>query len=364
MRLRRGAVAALLLLLFLFLCRLLNPPATTGHLVQKTLVQSWWSFLSIKNKTRILNLFTSILRLFVIRAVLTYPFSIPLEYSNLVKKTVMNMSQRLSLVLLFNFFCISRGEFSFGIFCVLFVCFLQPLPPSLSPGGMKETKKKVMSKGSPVFAKAVYNLWSASCRAMMPSKSGSVVQPQELRLYRTFIRNSRRCVYCGDPATAMDHFRAFMQPRGRPSGFQDDMWNMVPCCITCNSSKGNRNWRLFMSRKSGKTPLARGVSAATHRRRVRRLEAFELTGNKYVEKWASNKFTVRLDALRTSMLQTMAKHAVVIRRLGLHILKYQEAHHAPQKTKTREEGRVKKCKLEQETVPQRACARARRACKT
>jgi hypothetical protein len=145
-----------------------------------------------------------------------------------------------------------------------------------------------------------------------------------VKLYRSFIRNDKKCVYCGDVATAMDHFRAFMQAQGRPSGSRNDMWNMVPCCITCNSSKGNRNWRLFMTRKSGKTPLARGVPPATHRRRVLRLEAFERTGNKYVKKWASNKFATQLDALRTSMLQTMAKHAVVIRRLGSHILKYEE----------------------------------------
>ena len=148
--------------------------------------------------------------------------------------------------------------------------------------------------------------------------------PAQVKLYRSFIRTDDNCVYCGDAATAMDHFRAFMQSHGRPSGFRNDMWNMVPCCITCNSSKGNRSWRVFMSRTSGKTPLARGVPMATHRRRVRRLDAFERTGNKYVKKWASNKFATQLDALRTSMLHAMAKHAVVIRRLGLNILKYEE----------------------------------------
>ena len=188
---------------------------------------------------------------------------------------------------------------------------------------LKQRRRQAL-RTNPVFSKAVYNLWSASCYAMMPTNDKNSVQPSELKLYRTFVRNRRRCVYCGDPATAMDHFRAFMQPKGRPSGFRDDMWNMVPCCTTCNSSKGNRSWRIFMSRTTGKTPLARGVSSITHRRRVLRLEAFERTGNKYVKKWASSKFAVRLEALRTSMLHTMAKHAVVIRRLSLHILKYEK----------------------------------------
>ena len=257
-----------------------------------------------------------------------------------------------------------------------------------SKGDLRARLARPVPSPSPVFSKAVYNLWSASCYAMMPSESslssssksssksslsfkstststaakfapkvhaaatsaaktnpprqrnttqlgqrwqhkikGNTnvkVDPLQLQLYRSIIRNDRKCVYCGDAATAMDHFRAFMQSQGRPSGFKNDMWNMVPCCITCNSSKGNRSWRLFMTRTSGKTPLARGVSAATHRRRVLRLEAFERTGNKYVETWASNKFAAQLDALRTSMLHAIAKHAVVIRRLGLHILKYEK----------------------------------------
>lgn len=42
------------------------------------------------------------------------------------------------------------------------------------------------------------------------------------------------CVYCGGPASGYDH----VIPRGRP-GWEDPE-NVVPCCRSCNTSKGPR----------------------------------------------------------------------------------------------------------------------------
>ena len=42
---------------------------------------------------------------------------------------------------------------------------------------------------------------------------------------------------------------------GMPSHYCNDMWNMIPCCASCNSSKGSRSiWDWFNS-KSAKNPL-------------------------------------------------------------------------------------------------------------
>lgn len=42
------------------------------------------------------------------------------------------------------------------------------------------------------------------------------------------------CVYCFSPATTFDH----VIPRGRPGWDEPD--NLVPACLTCNVSKGQR----------------------------------------------------------------------------------------------------------------------------
>lgn len=176
---------------------------------------------------------------------------------------------------------------------------------------------------SPYLTRAVYNLWVASCHALVPSRRQGPPSQEEIKLYGTYIRHRHKCVYCGDCATAMDHFRAFMKPKGLPSGFCNDMWNMVPSCTTCNSSKGNRNWRAFMTRRDGKAPLARGVPASTHRRRILRLEAFEKVGNKYVQRWKPMVLKTRLQALRLAMIKTLRRHAFGISRLRKSYLKTQ-----------------------------------------
>lgn len=55
-----------------------------------------------------------------------------------------------------------------------------------------------------------------------------------------------KCAYCLlSPATSKDHYIATIR-KGRPSGYTSCAANMVPCCQSCNSQKGNRTlaeWR-------------------------------------------------------------------------------------------------------------------------
>src|SRR5436189_5787860 len=47
------------------------------------------------------------------------------------------------------------------------------------------------------------------------------------------------CVYCGDPARSWDHVFGLVAD-GRFSGYGHVIGNLVPCCSTCNSRKGNK----------------------------------------------------------------------------------------------------------------------------
>jgi hypothetical protein len=67
-----------------------------------------------------------------------------------------------------------------------------------------------------------------------------------------------------------------------------------------------------MARKTGKSPLARGECAATHRRRVQRLEKFELAGLKYVQRWPVRNHITQLTALRAMMLKTVGKYSATV----------------------------------------------------
>lgn len=66
-----------------------------------------------------------------------------------------------------------------------------------------------------------------------------------------------KCAYCSDPATEWDHFHPLIKDK-KPSGYVTEIFNLVPCCRNCNSSKGNREWRDWMENSnSEKSPQRR-----------------------------------------------------------------------------------------------------------
>jgi len=54
------------------------------------------------------------------------------------------------------------------------------------------------------------------------------------------------CVYCGSPAQTWDHVFATVQD-SKFSGHGHRLGNLLPCCKPCNSAKGNKDWRRFLS---------------------------------------------------------------------------------------------------------------------
>ncbi len=53
------------------------------------------------------------------------------------------------------------------------------------------------------------------------------------------------CVFCGSPARTWDHLVGLVKD-GRLNGYGHQLGNLVPCCKTCNSRKGNKDWRRFV----------------------------------------------------------------------------------------------------------------------
>ena len=54
------------------------------------------------------------------------------------------------------------------------------------------------------------------------------------------------CAYCGVNAQTWDHVYATVRDT-HFSGFGHRLGNLLPCCKSCNSSKGNKDWDRFLS---------------------------------------------------------------------------------------------------------------------
>lgn len=57
------------------------------------------------------------------------------------------------------------------------------------------------------------------------------------------------CVYCGDLAETWDHVFATVR-NSVFSGHGHRLGNLLPCCKPCNSAKGNKHWKAYLSSRT------------------------------------------------------------------------------------------------------------------
>jgi hypothetical protein len=88
--------------------------------------------------------------------------------------------------------------------------------------------------------------------------------------------DSRTCVYCGTPATDWDHLRPLVKDK-QPTGYVNEIRNLVPACGPCNQSKSGADWRKWMQGAAKGSPKAKRVSDIEER--IKRLSEFEQWGN-------------------------------------------------------------------------------------
>ena len=95
-------------------------------------------------------------------------------------------------------------------------------------------------------------------------------------LGQTSDKSKMTCVYCGTPASDWDHFRPLVKNK-RPTGYINEIRNLVPACSKCNQSKSGQDWRAWMLGNAKGSPKTRKIPDLD--KRVARLEAFEMWGN-------------------------------------------------------------------------------------
>ena len=62
------------------------------------------------------------------------------------------------------------------------------------------------------------------------------------------------CAYCSNEAKTWDHINAIVL-NGEFSGNGHQINNLIPCCKTCNSKKGNKNWEIFLRENNQLPPI-------------------------------------------------------------------------------------------------------------
>ena len=61
-------------------------------------------------------------------------------------------------------------------------------------------------------------------------------------------KKNNKCAYCGQPANSADHIHPLVNG-AVASGSITEIYNLLPCCATCNSSKGGEDFIHWYSKK-------------------------------------------------------------------------------------------------------------------
>jgi len=113
-------------------------------------------------------------------------------------------------------------------------------------------------------------------QAILPSFPPTLGERSEALTVLGMSEESISCVYCGSPATDWDHLRPLVRNK-QPTGYINEMKNLVPSCGPCNQSKSGNDWRAWMLSAAIGSPATKKVADIAER--IDRLEKFVAWGD-------------------------------------------------------------------------------------
>ena len=98
-------------------------------------------------------------------------------------------------------------------------------------------------------------LWEMSRQlAVIPAECLKNIDKESWQLRIDILNLDGKCEYCRRrDANTVDHFRSLVR-NGAPTVYCNDIWNSIPSCAICNSSKGNRTFKEWMETPSKCSP--------------------------------------------------------------------------------------------------------------
>lgn len=108
-------------------------------------------------------------------------------------------------------------------------------------------------------------------QAIIPSVEPTAAETDEALAVLGMTRATIECIYCGATATDWDHLQPLVRGK-RPTGYINEVRNLVPSCGPCNQSKSGADWRRWIEGTARNAPRTKGVVDLPDR--IARLERF------------------------------------------------------------------------------------------
>ena len=100
---------------------------------------------------------------------------------------------------------------------------------------------------------------NAFVQAIIPSDEPSAAMRDKTLEVLGMNRGTMTCVYCGGVTSDWDHLRPLVRD-GDPTGYFNEVRNLVPACGRCNQSKSGQEWRSWMTGTAKNSPASSNIS--------------------------------------------------------------------------------------------------------
>lgn len=111
---------------------------------------------------------------------------------------------------------------------------------------MKKATLKYHLKPYSIFTKRRTTINHAFASALAPNDQyDEKVIDDALRVLGQNPDHDLTCVYCGQEAETWDHLIGLVK-NSELRGYGHQIGNLVPCCRSCNSKKGSKDWQQFI----------------------------------------------------------------------------------------------------------------------
>jgi hypothetical protein len=111
---------------------------------------------------------------------------------------------------------------------------------------MRKTSLKGHLKPYSIFNKRRTTINHAFASALAPNDQyDETVIDDALRVLGQNPDDDLECVYCGREAETWDHLIGLVK-NSQLRGYGHQIGNLIPCCRSCNSKKGSKDWRQFI----------------------------------------------------------------------------------------------------------------------
>lgn len=95
-------------------------------------------------------------------------------------------------------------------------------------------------------------------KSIIPKPEELSIEEKQIRARLLELENGK-CIYCkGECGNGVgDHFHPMVRNM-EPGEYCNDDWNVVPCCVRCNSSKGGKHWKEWLtSNHTARSPISK-----------------------------------------------------------------------------------------------------------